>query len=131
FAGCSVSDEKVSEPPDGGSEATNIRLDPPSAALIVEIGKTPPAIAFHVFAGDRDVTAGATLTLTGATIGAVSGATVASDGATGGAALVTASYEGSTVLAPITARVTSSRLASGAAANTLDAFDAADNLPYD
>jgi len=123
----------------GSNEASVLRIEPPSVEMIVTPGATPPEVVFHVFAGARDVTADASLKLDGAAIGELDGAaigeldgaTLASDGLTGGAAIVTASFGGSSGVATVTAKVSSQRIANGTSATAPDLFAAADDIAID
>ena len=108
-----------------------LRIDPPSIAMDVDLAAAPPTAALHVVSvgddgSETDVTATATYAFTGPQLGAVTAGQLASDGLTGGAATLAVTFHELSATIDVTANVHGKRIVDSAAA---DAFAAATAMP--
>src|SRR5438067_180722 len=101
-----------------------LRVEPATIDLDVDLAQPAPGVALRVLAGDNDVTGSAAFTLTGPRLGAVSGGRFESDGRTGGSATLAVTAAGKTATIPVTAHVHGTRLV-GAAPSVAPAWFAA------
>ncbi len=113
----------------GGCGATlfaphEISFDQNAVTVIVDLaGPAPDPIPLRVLStDDGDVTAGATLTLTGTDLGTIAGTTLVLDGRIGGDATIEASLGDLTAWLPVTVRLHSQRLLPGTPAFAPDTF---------
>jgi hypothetical protein len=108
-----------------------LRIEPASIAMDVDLAAAPPSAAVHVVSvgddgSETDVTTTATYAFTGPQLGAVTAGQLASDGLTGGAATLVVTFHELSASIDVTANVHGKRIVDGAAA---DAFATATAMP--
>ena len=108
-----------------------LRIEPASIAMDVDLAAAPPAVALHVMSvgddgSETDVTTGATYAFSGPQLGAVANGQLASDGSTGGAATLSVTFHELAATIDVTANVHGKRIVDGALP---DAFATATATP--
>ncbi|HET9987942.1 MAG TPA: hypothetical protein VFQ65_05470 [Kofleriaceae bacterium] len=108
-----------------------LRIEPATIAMDVDLAGTPPKVALHVVSvgsdgTETDVTTAATYAFTGPQLGAVAHGQLASDGLTGGATTLAVTFHELAATIDVTANVHGRRIVDGAQA---DAFAGATAMP--
>ncbi|HUJ57215.1 MAG TPA: hypothetical protein VLX92_01925, partial [Kofleriaceae bacterium] len=119
-AGCTV---QVASPP--------LAIEPSAIELTIDPAVPPPPVALVVREGDDDVTALASWSFAGRTLGTLDAAGFTSDGRTGGATAIVATIDGRQAQIAATVRVVGRRSVAGLPPGASDWLDAATPVAVD